>query len=67
MNPIILVVLLAGGGADSVSMQRFETVESCEAVGGWLQAEHYIKAKSGAALSWKCYRGDWKPATPAPK
>ena len=67
MNPIILVILLAGGSADSVSMQRFETAESCEAAGNWLQAEHYIKSKSGSALSWKCYRGDWKPAAPAPK
>lgn len=67
MNSIILVILLAGGSADNVAMQSFGTVESCEAAGSWLQSEHYLNSKGAVKLSWKCYKGDWKPASPAPK
>ena len=69
MNPIILVILLSGGPVDSVSMQQFQSAEACEAAATWLVAEQYTaKARgSSASISWRCFRGDWKPAAPAPK
>lgn len=65
MNSIILVILLSGGPVDSVSMQQFQTVEACESAGKWLTAEQYTaKARgSSTSVSWRCFRGDWKPIT----
>ena len=63
MNSIILVILLSGGPVDSVSMQQFQTAEACEAAATWLVAEQYTaKARgSSTSISWRCFRGDWKP------
>ncbi|MEN9489622.1 MAG: hypothetical protein RJA63_71 [Pseudomonadota bacterium] len=64
MNQIILVILLSGGTVDSVSMQQFQSAEACEAAATWLVAEQYTtKARgSSTSISWRCFRGDWKPA-----
>lgn len=69
MNSIILVILLSGGPVDSVSMQQFQSAEACEAAATWVATEHHTsKARgSAASISWRCFKGDWKPAAPAPK